>query len=136
MGGGHVTRHDAECVRDETSGIGLGPSRCRDRVGTGVERVITATWWTLGWATWWTLGWATQWTRRWAARWTRRWAAWWTWGWAAWRIRWLVVPIQGARKWTQWGLIDWIGTEVLAEVKHRGRLLGSNGGFPVDGRMP
>ena len=34
-GGGHVTRHDAERVRDETSGIGLGPSGCRDGVGTG-----------------------------------------------------------------------------------------------------
>ena len=34
-GGGHVTRHDAECVHDETSGISPGPSRCRDGVGTG-----------------------------------------------------------------------------------------------------
>ena len=40
-GGGHMTRCDAECVHDETSGIGLGPSGCRDRVGTSVERVIT-----------------------------------------------------------------------------------------------
>ena len=64
------------------------------------------------------------------------WAAWWTWRWATWRIRWLVVPIWGARKWTWWGLIDWIGTEVLAEVKHWGRLSGSNGRFPVEGRMP
>ena len=34
MGGGHVMRCDAECVRDETSGIGPGPSGHRDRVGT------------------------------------------------------------------------------------------------------
>ena len=34
-------RRDAERVRDETSGIGPGPSGCRDGVGTGVERVIT-----------------------------------------------------------------------------------------------
>ena len=37
MGGGHVTRHDVEHIHDETSGIGLGPSGCRDGVGTGVE---------------------------------------------------------------------------------------------------
>ena len=35
MGGGHVMQRDAECVRDETSGIGPGPSGCRDGVGTG-----------------------------------------------------------------------------------------------------
>ena len=40
-GGGHVTQRDAERVCDETSGIGPGPSGCRDGVGTGVERVIT-----------------------------------------------------------------------------------------------
>ena len=34
-GGGHMTRHDAERVCDETSGIGPGPSGRRDRVGTG-----------------------------------------------------------------------------------------------------
>ena len=34
-GGGHVTQRDAERVRDETLGIGPGPSGCRDRVGTG-----------------------------------------------------------------------------------------------------
>ena len=34
-GGGHVTRCDAERVRDEMSGIGPGLSGCRDRVGTG-----------------------------------------------------------------------------------------------------
>ena len=34
-------RCDAERVCDEMSGISLGPSGCRDRVGTGVERVIT-----------------------------------------------------------------------------------------------
>ena len=34
-GGGHVTRRDAERVRDEMSGIGPGPSGCRDGVGTG-----------------------------------------------------------------------------------------------------
>ena len=39
--GGHVMRRDVERVCDETSGIGPGPSRCRDGVGTGVERVIT-----------------------------------------------------------------------------------------------
>ena len=33
-GVGHVTRRDAECVRDETSGIGPGSSRRRDGVGT------------------------------------------------------------------------------------------------------
>ena len=33
-GGDHVTRHDAEHVHDETSGIGPGPSGCRDGVGT------------------------------------------------------------------------------------------------------
>ena len=42
-GGDHVTRRDAEHVCDETSGIGPGPSGCRDGVGTGVERVITFT---------------------------------------------------------------------------------------------
>ena len=42
MGGGHVTRRDAERVCDETSGISPGPSGCRDGVGTGVERVITS----------------------------------------------------------------------------------------------
>ena len=36
-----ATQHDAERVRDETSGIGPGLSGCRDGVGTGVERVIT-----------------------------------------------------------------------------------------------
>ena len=41
MGGGHMTRRDAEHVRDETSGISPGPSGCRDGVGTSVERVIT-----------------------------------------------------------------------------------------------
>ena len=41
MGGGHMTRRDAEHVRDETSGIGPGLSGCRDGVRTGVERVIT-----------------------------------------------------------------------------------------------
>ena len=35
MGGGHVTRCDAERVRDETSGIGPGLSGCKDGVGTG-----------------------------------------------------------------------------------------------------
>ena len=40
-GGGHVTRRDAERVRDETLGIGPGLSGYRDGVGTGVERVIT-----------------------------------------------------------------------------------------------
>ena len=35
MGVGHVTRRDAERVRDETSGIGPGSSGRRDRVGTG-----------------------------------------------------------------------------------------------------
>ena len=35
MGGGHVMRRDAEHVRDETSGIGPGPSGCRDGVRTG-----------------------------------------------------------------------------------------------------
>ena len=40
-GGGHMTRRDVERVRDDTSGIGPGPSGCRDGVGTGVERVIT-----------------------------------------------------------------------------------------------
>ena len=40
-GGGHVTQRDAERVRDETSGIGPGPSGCRDGVRTGMERVIT-----------------------------------------------------------------------------------------------
>ena len=35
MGAGHVTRRDAERVRDETSGIGPGSSGCRDGVGTG-----------------------------------------------------------------------------------------------------
>ena len=34
-------RRDTERVCDEMSGIGLGPSGCRDGVGTGVERVIT-----------------------------------------------------------------------------------------------
>ena len=34
-GVGHVTRRDAERVRDEMSGIGPGSSRRRDRVGTG-----------------------------------------------------------------------------------------------------
>ena len=34
-GVGHVTRHDAERVRDETSGIGPGSSGRRDGVGTG-----------------------------------------------------------------------------------------------------
>ena len=41
MGGGHMTQRDTERVCDEMSGIGPGPSRCRDGVGTGVERVIT-----------------------------------------------------------------------------------------------
>ena len=41
-GGGHVMRRDAtRSASDETSGIGPGPSGCRDGVGTGVERVIT-----------------------------------------------------------------------------------------------
>ena len=40
-GGGHMTRRDAERVRDEMSGIGPGPSGCRAGVGTGMERVIT-----------------------------------------------------------------------------------------------
>ena len=31
-----------QSVSDETSGISPGPSGCRDGVGTGVERVITA----------------------------------------------------------------------------------------------
>ena len=34
-GVGHVTRRDAERIRDETSGIGPGSSGCRDGVGTG-----------------------------------------------------------------------------------------------------
>ena len=34
-GAGHVTRRDAERVRDETSGIGPGSSGRRDGVGTG-----------------------------------------------------------------------------------------------------
>ena len=34
-GGGHVMRRDAECIRDETSGISPGLSGCRDGVGTG-----------------------------------------------------------------------------------------------------
>ena len=34
-GVGHVTRRDAERVRDETSGIGPGSSGRRDGVGTG-----------------------------------------------------------------------------------------------------
>ena len=41
-GGGHVTRRDAtRSASDEMSGIGPGPSGCRDGVRTGVERVIT-----------------------------------------------------------------------------------------------
>ena len=40
-GGGHVTQRNAERVHYETSGIGPGPSGCRDGVRTGVERVIT-----------------------------------------------------------------------------------------------
>ena len=36
-------RCDVEHVHDETSGIGPGPSGCRDGVGTSVERVITGT---------------------------------------------------------------------------------------------
>ena len=52
MGGGHMTRRDAERVRDETSGIGLGPSGCRDGVGTGVERVITVSGCDRGYGQW------------------------------------------------------------------------------------
>ena len=35
MGGGHVMQCDADCIRDETLGIGPGLSRHRDGVGTG-----------------------------------------------------------------------------------------------------
>ena len=46
MGAGHVTRRDAERVRDETSGIGPGSSGRRDGVGTGrgTSHNITPNW--------------------------------------------------------------------------------------------
>ena len=59
-------------------------------------------------------------------------AAWRAWGWTAWwaqrgvtrRSRWLVVTIWGGRKQPWRRVVDWIGMEVLAEIKYWGRLAG------------
>ena len=52
------------------------------------------------------------------------------------RVRWLIISIWGSRRWPRRRLVDWVGTEILAEIQYWGRLSGSDGGFPVEGRMP
>ena len=67
---------------------------------------------------------------------SRWWAAWWTRRLTILRVRWLIISIWGGRRWPWRRLVDWVGMKILAKIKYRGRLLGSDRGFPVEGSTP